>query len=89
MKLITRRIGRLETRVANHEIGVPSAIEILRERRRRRQGSAYREPPPLDPVLYANGRQPTCAEVLRSARARRCVNADAERATTDVRERPL
>ena len=41
------------------------------ERLRRRLGPAYQEPPPLDPALYANGRRPTWAEVLRSARARR------------------
>jgi hypothetical protein len=88
MRTITKRLCRLEGAVAGRLRG-PSPAEVLRERKRRRLGEAYREPPPLDPVLYANGRQPTCAEVLRSARARRCVNADAELATTDVRERPL
>jgi hypothetical protein len=88
MKHITRRICRLEMRVANHEIGGPSAAEILRERRRRRLGPIYQEPPAQNPVRYANGRQPTCAEVLRSARARRRANAEAERATT-VPERTL
>jgi hypothetical protein len=36
MKLITKRICRLGTRVANHEVGGASAADILRERRRQR-----------------------------------------------------
>jgi hypothetical protein len=71
MKLITKRISRLENRVASREFQGPSWGEVLRERLRRRLGPAYQEPPPLDPALYANGRRPTWAEVLRSARARR------------------
>ena len=91
MKFINKRICLLEKRVANHEIGGPSAVEILRERRRRRaeaSGLPYVERP-LDPALFADGRRPTWAEVLRSARARRCVNAEAERAATAVPERTL
>jgi hypothetical protein len=87
MKFINKRICLLEKRVANHEIGGPSAVEILRERRRRRaeaSGQQYVEHQP-DPALYANSRRPTCAEILRSARARRCVRAEAERANSDAR----
>jgi hypothetical protein len=88
MKLITKRLCRLEKRVANHEIGKPSAAEILRERRRRRaqvSGLPYGEHQP-DPALYADGRRPTWAEILRSARALRRVNAEAERAATPERD---
>jgi hypothetical protein len=73
MKLITRRIRLLKNRVASHEIGGPSPVEVLRERRRRRleaSGLPYEEPA-LDPLLIANGRRPTYAEILRSVRARR------------------
>ena len=73
MKLITKRLCRLESRVVSREFQGPSAVEILRERRRRcseASGLPYVERP-LDPALYANGRPPTWAEVLRSARARR------------------
>jgi hypothetical protein len=75
MKMMARRLRLLENKVSKHEIVGPSWADVLRERRRRRLGSAYKEPPPPDPVLYANGRQPTWAEVLRSARARRCTEA--------------
>ena len=73
MKLITRRIRLLENRVASHEIGGPSPVEVLRERRRRRleaSGLSYLERP-LEPLVFEHGRRPTCAEVLRAARARR------------------
>jgi hypothetical protein len=73
MKLITRRIRLLENRVASHEIGRPSPVEVLRERRRRRleaSGLPYVERP-REPLVFEHGRPPTCAEVLRAARARR------------------
>jgi hypothetical protein len=76
-KLITKRLRRLENPVASGEVQGPSAADILRARRRRRleaAGLPYEEPR-VDPAFYANGRRPTWAEVLRSARARRCANA--------------
>src|SRR5260370_14638076 len=65
MKLITRRIRLLENRVASHEIGRPSPVEVLRERRRRR--------------LEANGlpyverrREPLVPDVCRGATGCAC-----------------
>jgi hypothetical protein len=73
MKAIITRLRRLEERVANHETGGPSWVDVLRERRRRRleaSGLAYEEPA-REPLVFEHGRRPTCAEVLRAARARR------------------
>ena len=73
MKTIIRRLCRLEEKVATHEIGGPSWVDVLRERRRRRfeaSGMPYEERAP-GPRLYEHGRRPTWAEILRSARARR------------------
>jgi hypothetical protein len=44
-------------------------------------GLPYEERVP-DPQLYEHGRCPTWAEVLRSARARRCADAKSRRAET-------
>jgi hypothetical protein len=82
MKTIARRLRLLENRVASHEIGGPSPVEVLRERRRRRleaSGLPYEERAP-ESILYELGRRPTCAEVLRSARTRRCADAESGRA---------
>src|SRR5260370_39073606 len=73
MKAIITRLCRLEEKVATHEIGGPSWVDVLRERRRRRleaNGLPYVERP-REPLVFAHGRRPTCAEVLRAARARR------------------
>jgi hypothetical protein len=73
MKTIMRRLCRLEERVATHESCGPSPVEVLRERRRRRfaaSGLTYVERP-REPLVFEHGRPPTCAEVLRVARARR------------------
>ncbi|SRR5260370_42069985 len=81
MKTIARRLRLLENRVASHEIGGPSPAEVLRERRRRRleaSGLPYEERA-LEPLPFELGRRPTCAEVLRSARARRCADAESRR----------
>jgi hypothetical protein len=80
MKMMARRLRLLEIKVSKHEIGVRSWADVLRERRRRRLGSAYKEPPPPLPALFVNGRQPTWAETLRSARARRCAETKSQRA---------
>ena len=66
--------------MANHETGGPSWVDVLRERRRRRlevSGLPYEEPA-WEPLVFEHGRRPTCAEVLRAARARR--HADTLRA---------
>ena len=79
MKPIFKRLQVLEGKVANHELGGPSWIDILRERRRRRaeaNGVPYVEPP-YDPKLYENGTCLTWAEILRNARTRRCAEAKA------------
>ena len=79
MKTIIRRLRKLEEKVANHEIGCPSWVDVLRERRRRRleaAGLPYEEPP----KLYENGKIPTWADVLRSHRAHRCAEIEAQRA---------
>jgi hypothetical protein len=73
MKTIIRRLCRLEENVATHEIGGPSWVDVLRERRRRRleaNGLPYVERP-QEPLVFEHGKRPTCAEVLRAARARR------------------
>ncbi len=73
MKTIIRRLCRLEEKVAAYEIEGPSWVDVLRERRRRRaeaNGLPYVERP-LEPLVFEHGRRPTCAEVLRAARARR------------------
>src|SRR5260370_8021475 len=65
MKLITRRIRLLENRVASHEIGRPSPVEVLRERRRRRleaNGLPYVE----------RGREPLVPDVCRGATGCAC-----------------
>ena len=78
MKIIDRRIRKLEKTVANHEIGGPSPAEVVRERLRRRleaSGLPFEEAPPAPP-LYAHRRRPTIEEVLRSTRTRRLAVVD-------------
>jgi hypothetical protein len=82
VKPIFKRLQVLEEKVANHELGGPSGIDILRERRRRRaeaNGVPYVEPP-RDPKLNENGRSLGWAEILRNARTRRCAEAQARNA---------
>jgi hypothetical protein len=70
------RLRLLESRSSGQEIGKPSPADVLRERRRRRleaSGLPYE-----DPSLYVNGRRPTCAEILRGARARRCADSQSQ-----------
>ena len=78
MKIIDRRIRKLEETVANHEIGGPSPAEVVRERRRRRLEASelpFEEGPPA-PLIHAHRRRPTLAEVMRSARTRRLAVVD-------------
>jgi hypothetical protein len=82
MKAIIMRLRRLEERVANRETGGPSPIEVLRERRRRHLeaiGLPYVERP-RELLVFEDGRRPTCAEVLRAARARRHADVKSRRA---------
>ena len=76
MKTIVRRLRKLEEKAASRAFIVAGWVSVLRERRRRRAeaaGVAYVEPVrvPIDPALFAKGRWPSWAEVLRSHRARR------------------
>ena len=73
MKAVARRLRILEDRLAPQDIGGATIADTLRARRRRRcqeSGLPYQEPT-RDPILYANGRRPTLAEILRNRRARR------------------
>jgi hypothetical protein len=76
MRTLIRRLRKLEERGAPQVLVEPGWLGLLRERRRRRAeaaGEPYIEQlrVPIDPALFANGRWPTWAEVLRSHRARR------------------
>jgi hypothetical protein len=89
MKIIDRRIRKLEETVAHHEIGGPSPAEVVRERRRRRlegSGLPFEEGPP-DPLLYARRKRPTIAEVMRSARTWRLAEAASRRAAMEEQKR--
>ena len=82
MKMIFRRLQKLEEKVANHELGGPNCVDILRERRRRRaeaDGLPYEEPV-RDPIPYVNGRCPTWVEVMRYRRSQRTAEAESRRA---------
>ena len=73
MRTMAKRLRILENRLAPQEIGGVTIADTVRARRRRRcqeSGLPYQEPT-RDPILYANGRRPTLAEILRSRRARR------------------
>jgi hypothetical protein len=83
MKAVIRRLCRLEERVAPPEVVEPSSVAVMRERQRRRaeaEGIPYVEPV-REPLVLANGRYPTWAEVMRAHRARRC--AESQRAETE------
>ena len=76
MKAILQRLRKLEEKAAPRTFIEPGWVSVLRERRRRRAeaaGEGYVEPArvPTDPALFANGRWPSWAEVLRSHRAQR------------------
>ena len=76
MRTLIRRLRKLEERAAPQSLVEPAWLGLLRERRRRRAAAAgepYVEPlrEPMDPFLFANGRWPSWAEVLRAHRARR------------------
>jgi hypothetical protein len=70
MKALKRRIRRLEQRLAPQPASRgPSAVDILRERRRRRleaAGQPIEEPPAQ--VTSAAGRLRSVVEILRQAR---------------------
>src|SRR5260370_1455178 len=73
MKAIITRLRRLEERVANHETGGPSWVDVLRERRRRRleaSGLPYGEPA-REPLGFGDGGRTNRPECLLAARARR------------------
>ena len=82
MNFLLRWLQRLEEKVASHEIGRPSWVEILQERRRRRAGATGLPcvEPVREPLGLPNGRCPTWAETLRHRRAQRCAEAEAPRA---------
>ena len=71
MKAITRRIGRLEKRLAPPpDIPGPSLADIVRERRRRRleaAGAPFPEPAPM-PIPVGPGKPRTVVEILRHSR---------------------
>jgi hypothetical protein len=69
MRTIAKRLCRLEVFVADRRRG-PSPAEILRERKRRDVGEAYREPPPGS-LVDACGRPLSVVDVLRAGRRRR------------------
>ena len=71
MRTLIRRLRKLEQKAAPRAFIEPGWVGVLRERRRRRAeaaGVAYVEPArlPMDAGLFANGRWPSWAEVLRS-----------------------
>jgi hypothetical protein len=73
MKALKRRIRRLEQRLAPQPASKgPSAVDILRERRRRRleaAGQPIEEPAPTQ-VTSGAGRPRNVVEILRQARNR-------------------
>jgi hypothetical protein len=70
MKALKRRIRRLEQRLAPQPASKgPSAVDILRERRRRRleaAGQPFEEPAPAQ-VAGGSGRPRSVVEILRQA----------------------
>ena len=73
MKALKRRIRRLEQRLAPQPASKgPSAVDILRERRRRRleaAGQPFEEPAPAQ-LTSGAGRPRSVVEILRQARNR-------------------
>jgi len=73
MKALKRRIRRLEQRLAPQPASKgPSAVDILRERRRRRleaAGQLFEEPAPAQ-LTSGSGRPRSVVEILRQARNR-------------------
>lgn len=71
MKAISRRISRLEKKLAPQtDSPGPSMVEILRERRRRRleaEGERLEEPPPM-PIPVGAGRSRSVVEILNYGR---------------------
>jgi len=73
MTSLQRRIRKLEAPFAVHEVVEASWVAVMRERQRRRaeaEGRPYVEPV-REPLVNANGRCPTWAEVMRARRAHR------------------
>jgi hypothetical protein len=82
MKIIAKRLCRLEGAVASRQSQGPSPAEILRERKRRRSaqlGKPYLEATPID-LTDARGRPLSVSEVLRAGRRH-------QRITNERRER--
>ena len=76
MKIIDRRLRKLEQRVVPHCVE-PSWIAILRERQRQRaktEGRPYIEPRRV-PLVFERGGCPSWADVMRAARARRAAES--------------
>ena len=72
MRIINKRLIRLESTVVSRQSRGPSPAEILRERKRRRLGEAYRDSTPVK-LTDAGGRTLSVAEVLRAGRCNRKV----------------
>ena len=74
MKIIAKRLCRLECAVANRRSVGRSPGDILRERKRRRFGEAYTDAPPVKTTNDC-GRPLSVAEILRSGRGHRMTEA--------------
>jgi hypothetical protein len=68
-KTITKRLCRLEGAVVSRQFREPSPSEILRERKRRRLGEAYRDYAAIN-LTDDRGRPLSFAEVLRAGRCK-------------------
>ena len=72
MRAINKRLSRLEGAVASHQSQGASPAEILRERKRRHLGEAYRDSTPVK-LTDARGRPLSVVEILRAGRCNRKV----------------
>ena len=84
MKALKRRIRRLEQRLAPQPANQgPSAVDILRERRRRLEaaGQPFEEPAPAQ-VTSGSGRPRSVVEILRQARNRDRIPSNRGEVTT-------
>ena len=72
MRTINKRLSRLEGTVVSRQSRGPSPAEILRERKRRRLGEAYRDSTPVK-LTDARGRPLSVVEILRAGRCNRKV----------------
>ena len=85
MKALDRRICRLEQRLAPQPASKgPSAVDILRERRRRRleaAGQPIEEPAPAQ-LVSGSGRPRSVVEILRQARNRDRIPSNRGEVTT-------